>query len=306
MEQLLSRRLKADLALLFVVVIWGSTFAIMKGVFEVITPFYFLTLRFTFATLVLSFVFLNRTKKLNLDTLKKGVWTGIFLFGGYALQVTALKLTEASKVGFITGLAVVLVPILSALVFKKIPELMTVFGVGLATIGLVLMTFNGEILFKLGDLLVLISTISLAIHILLVDKYVKDQDPILFAIIQIGTVALLSSIVSAFEGSYVLVSDMSIWISVIFMGVFATALAFIIQNKAQQFTTPTRTAIIFIMEPVFGALFAYLYLGEVISVRGYWGGLLIVLGMLFSELNFANLKRSLANKINKKEINELN
>ncbi|TDX43685.1 DMT family transporter [Orenia marismortui] len=306
MEQLLSRRLKADLALLFVVVIWGSTFAIMKGVFEVITPFYFLTLRFTFATLVLSFVFLNRIKKLNLDTLKKGVWTGIFLFGGYALQVTALKLTEASKVGFITGLTVVLVPVLSALVFKKIPELMTVFGVGLATIGLVLMTFNGEVLFKLGDLLVLISTISLAIHILLVDRYVKDQDPILFAIIQIGTVALLSAIISVVEGSYVLVSDMSIWVSVIFMGVFATALAFIIQNKAQQFTTPTRTAIIFIMEPVFGALFAYLYLGEIISARGYWGGLLIVLGMLFSELNFANLKRSLANKINKKEINELN
>ncbi|PRX27213.1 drug/metabolite transporter (DMT)-like permease [Orenia metallireducens] len=298
----LSRRIKADLSLLFVVIIWGSTFAFMKDIFNTITPFYFLTLRFSFATAVLGMIFYKKVKQLDLNTFKYGLFAGVFLFGGYGLQVTGLKLTDASKAGFITGLAVVLVPILSAIIFKKMPELTTSIGVILATIGLALLTFNGRLLFNLGDFLVFLSAFSLAIHILLVDRYVKSKDAILFTIIQIGTVALLSGISTLLEGSYVLVTDISIWTNVIYMGLFATALALIVQNKAQQFTTATRTAIIFVMEPVFGALFAYLYLGELISAKGYWGGVLIVLGMLFAELKFENIKNFL---VRKKEIKEV-
>ncbi len=163
---------------------------------------------------------------------------------------------------------------------------MTTLGILLAISGLALMSFNGGLLFNLGDFLVFLSAISLASHILLVDKYVKDEDAILFAILQIATVALLSSISAGIEGSYTLDISLRVWLSIIAMALLATALAFVVQNKAQQFTTPTRTAIIFIMEPVFGAIFAYLYLGEIIATRAYWGGFLIVLGMLFSEMKF--------------------
>ncbi|OCL26914.1 multidrug DMT transporter permease [Orenia metallireducens] len=303
MKEFLSRRVKADLSLLFVVIIWGSTFAFMKDIFNKITPFYFLTLRFTFATLILGLIFYTKVKKLDLETLKYGLFAGVFLFGGYGLQVTGLGLTDASKAGFITGLAVVLVPILSAIIFKKMPELTTSVGVILATIGLGLLSFSGSLIFNLGDFLIFLSAFSLAVHILLVDRYVKSKDAILFAIIQIGTVALLSGIFTLIEDGYVWVNDINVWSNVIYMGLLATALAFIIQNKAQQFTTPTRTAIIFVMEPVFGALFAYLYLGELISAKGYWGGVLIVLGMLLAELKFENIKKLF---INKNGINELN
>jgi len=303
MKKFLSRRVKADLSLLFVVVIWGSTFAFMKNIFNTVTPFYFLTLRFTFATLFLGLIFYKKVMQLDRDTLKYGMFAGVFLFGGYALQVTGLELTDASKAGFITGLAVVLVPILSAIIFKKMPELTTSLGVLLATIGLGLLSFNGNLIFNLGDFLVFLSAFSLAIHILLVDRYVKSKDAILFAVVQIGTVALLSGIITLVQGDYFLVIATNVWMNVIYMGLFATALAFIIQNKAQQFTTATRTAIIFVMEPVFGALFAYLYLGELISVRGYWGGVLIVLGMLLAELKFENIKKIL---ISNKKIKEFN
>ncbi|SJZ86437.1 DMT family transporter [Selenihalanaerobacter shriftii] len=284
------KRVKADLSLLFVVVVWGTTFAVMKDVFNTITPFYFLTLRFSFAALFLGVIFYKRLKKLDFATLKSGMLAGIFLFGGYAFQVTGLKLTTASKAGFITGLAVILVPIFSALIFKKMPSMMTWLGVILATIGLGLLTFNGEFIFNKGDLLVLSCAVSLALHILLVDKYVESKDSILLAIVQVGMVAILSIISAGLEGSFVAVSDMSIWISIIYMGILGTALAFVIQNKAQTFTTPTRTAIIFSMEPVVGAIFAYLYLGEMISINGYWGGALIVFGMLLAEIKFGNLK----------------
>jgi len=283
------KRIRADLALLFVVVVWGTTFAIMKGIFNTITPFYFLALRFSLATLVLCLIFNKRLRNLDWETIKLGVLAGIFLFGGYAFQVTGLKLTTASKAGFITGLAVVLVPLLSAIIFKKMPSFMTWLGVILATIGLALLTFTGQFIFNFGDLLVLSCAFSLALHILLVDKYVKKRDSILLAIIQIATVALLSIISTLLEGSYVAVSNPNIWFGIAYMAILGTALAFVIQNKAQTFTTPTRTAIIFSMEPVVGAIFAYLYLGEIITTRGYWGGGLIVVGMLLAEVNFKKI-----------------
>lgn len=282
---MVSRQLKADLALLFVVFVWGTTFAIMKDVFTVITPFYFLTLRFGFATLALGLIFRRQLAEINLKLLKQGIIAGIFLFGGYAFQVVGLNFTTASKAGFITGLSVVLVPIFAVLFFRRFPSLLTWIGVSLATIGLWLLTFSGSLEPNIGDCLVLICAACLALHILIVDKYVKNNNPLLLAVIQISTVAVLSAFGAGLEGSYQLVSDAGIWISVVYMGVLATALAFVVQNKAQTFTTPGRTAIIFSMEPVFGALFAFLYLGELITVNGYIGGALIILSMLLVEMD---------------------
>jgi drug/metabolite transporter (DMT)-like permease len=278
------KRVKADLALLFVVFVWGTTFAIMKDAFNLVTPFYFLTLRFVTATLVLVLIFFKRLKRLDWETLKSGVIVGIFLFGGFAFQVVGLNYTTASKAGFLTGLSVIIVPILSAIILKEKPSFLTSFGVFLATIGLALLSYNGGFLFNFGDLLVFICAISLAIYIILVGKYVQEKDSILLAIIQVGTVALLSSIFAFLEGSYKVVVDPQFWSAVVYMAICATALALVIENKAQEFTTPTRTAIIFSMEPVFATIFAYFYLGEVISTKGYWGGFLIVLGMIIAEV----------------------
>jgi len=281
---LVSRQLKADLALLFIVFIWGTTFAIMKDIFTVITPFYFLTLRFGFASIALGLILYRQLSDVNLKLLKQGMIAGVLLFGGYAFQVVGLNFTTASKAGFITGLSVVLVPIFAVLFFRRLPPLLTWIGVSLAAVGLWLLTFSGSLEPNLGDWLVLVCAACLALHILVVDKYVKSNNPLLLALIQISTVAVLSALGAGLEGSYQLVGNTGVWISVLYMGVLATALAFVVQNKAQTFTTPERTAIIFSMEPVFGALFAYLYLGEVITVKGYIGGALIILSMLLVEM----------------------
>ncbi|ADL13281.1 DMT family transporter [Acetohalobium arabaticum] len=284
------KRIKADLALLFVVFVWGTTFAIMKGVFDIVTPFYFLTLRFWTAVIVLVLIFHRRLKKLDWETIKLGSFVGIFLFGGFAFQVVGLNYTTASKAGFLTGLSVVIVPILSAIILKKIPSMLTVIGVTLATIGLGLLSFNGEFIFNFGDFLVFLCAVSLAVYILLVGKYVQQKDSILLTIVQITTVALLSGFSSLVEGSFEVVLQPELWGAVVYMAFFATTLALVVQNKAQEFTTPTRTAIIFSMEPVFAAVFAYFYLGEVISVNSYWGGLLIVVGMIIAELKLSKPK----------------
>lgn len=284
------KRIKADLALLFVVFVWGTTFAIMKGIFNIVTPFYFLTLRFWAAVLILILVFHRRLKKLDWAIIKIGSFVGIFLFGGFAFQVVGLNYTTASKAGFLTGLSVVIVPILSAIILKKIPSKLTITGVALATIGLGLLSFNGEFIFNFGDFLVFLCAVSLAVYILLVGKYVQQKDSILLTIVQITTVALLSSLASLLEGSFKVVLQPELWGAVVYMALFATTFALVVQNKAQEFTTPTRTAIIFSMEPVFAAVFAYFYLGEVIAVNSYWGGLLIVVGMIIAELKLSKPK----------------
>ncbi|MBM7622726.1 DMT family transporter [Sporohalobacter salinus] len=290
----LKRRVKADLALLLVVFVWGTTFAIMKDVFSIVTPFYFLTLRFSTAVLVLILIFHRRLKKLDLETIKLGFFVGIFLFGGFAFQVVGLNYTTASKAGFLTGLSVVIVPILSAVILKKIPSILTIVGVILAAVGLGLLSFNGQFIFNFGDFLVFLCAISLAVYILLVGKYVQQKDSILLTIVQITTVALLSGIASLLEGSFKVVMDPELWGAVVYMALFATTFALVVQNKAQEFTTPTRTAIIFSMEPVFAAIFAYFYLGEIISTNGYWGGLLIVIGMFVAELKLSKPKEEVA------------
>lgn len=283
----LKKRIKADLTLLLVVFIWGTTFAIMKDVISIVTPFYFLTLRFSTAVLVLILIFHRRLRNLDLETIKLGSFVGVFLFGGFAFQVVGLNYTTASRAGFLTGLSVVIVPMLSAVILKKVPSILTIIGVALTTVGLGLLSFNGEFIFNFGDFLVFLCAVSLAIYILLVGKYVQQKDSILLAIVQITTVAFLSGFASLLEGSFKVVFQPELWGAVIYMALFATAFALVVENKAQEFTTPTRTAIIFSMEPVFAAVFAYFYLGEVISMSGYWGGVLIVVGMIISELKLS-------------------
>ncbi|WP_027338905.1 DMT family transporter [Halonatronum saccharophilum] len=279
-------KLRSDLALLFVVSIWGSTFALMKGAFDDVGPFYFLTLRFGLAFFILLLLFFNRLKKIDVNILKSGTNLGVVLFLGFALQVSGLRYTTASKAGFITGLSVVLVPFLGAIFFKKKLSLSTCFGVIFATGGLFLLSFDGVASLNYGDLLIFLCALSFALHILFVDKYVKFNDAILLALIQIGVVALLSGVLAVFRGGVVSINSSLLWANILYMGLFATAIALLIQNKAQEKTTPAKAAIIFSLEPVFGSVFSYAILGELISPRAYFGGGLIVLGMVLAQIRF--------------------
>jgi len=277
--------IQAEIYLLIIVIIWGSTFALIKGVIDTIPPYTYLAYRFLLAALILVVIFWKRLKKLNIMILKKGSLIGIFLFLGYTLQTVGLKYTTATKAGFITGFSVVLVPIISFLLLKEKVSRDSVIGVALATLGLWFLNYNSSFSFNLGDFLVLLCAFSFAMHIISVGLFSKKLDYVLLAITQITVVFILSLFMALiFERPAIHFSYSSdIWWSIVVTGIFATALAFYMQNRFQRYSTATKTAIIFSGEPISAAMFAYLLLGEKVGLIAWAGGLLIIFGMIISQ-----------------------
>jgi drug/metabolite transporter (DMT)-like permease len=217
--------------------------------------------------------------------LKKGSLIGIFLFLGYTFQTVGLKYTTATKAGFITGLSVVLVPIISHFFIREKISKNSIIGVILAFIGLWFLNYNSSFIFNFGDFLVLLCAVSFAMHIISVGLYVRKVDYVLLVIVQLTTVFVLSFLMALFfeRPGIHLYYPSGVWWSIILTGIFATALAFYIQNKFQRYSTATKTAITFSGEPIFGAIFAYLLLGEKVGLIAWIGGLLIIFGIIISQ-----------------------
>jgi len=292
-----SPRFKAELTLLGVVVIWGYTFPLIKNVLELIPPFTFLTYRFFLASLVIFLFFPKRLRKMESDTLKKGFLLGLFLFIGYFGQTVGTQFTTSTKTAFITGFSVVLVPVFAFFLIKEKIRLNSVIGVLLAMLGLWIMNSGGEINhINKGDLLVFLCAVAFAMHIVSVDVLTKKYDYTQLVFVQLTTVFLLSLIVSfwlereALHLSY----PLSVNWAILFTGLLATALAIYLQNRFQRHSSPTKIAIIFSTEPVFGALFSWLILKETIGIFVLIGGLTIFTGMLVAQLEKDEKSQSLA------------
>ena len=279
------KNIRAEFYLLGIVIVWGSTFALIKNILNFIPPYTFLTYRFLLATLVLMIIFWKRIKRMNKTILRKGSLIGIFLFLAYTLQTVGIKYTTATKAGFITGLSVVLVPIISVFFIKEKVSRNSIIGAFFALIGLWFLNYTNSFSFNFGDFLVLLCAFSFAMHIISVGLYAKKLDYVLLVIVQLATVSILSLFLAfIFERSALNLSySFNVWWGIIFMGVFATAFAFYMQNRFQRYSTATKTAIIFSGEPIFAAVFAYIILGEKVGFIAWAGGLLIILGMIISQ-----------------------
>jgi drug/metabolite transporter (DMT)-like permease len=281
-------RTKADLALVSVCFIWGATFILVKEALANVSTMLFLTLRFAFATVALWFVFRGRgahyPRNWKLE-LKAGVIVGTCLFSGYFLQTAGLRYTTASKAGFITGFYIVLVPVFNALIYRRIPQVSEVLGVGFATAGMSLMTLNSlRFDVSAGDLLVLGCSVAYAMHIIVLGHFSRSISYESLALNQIGTGAVLGLLTFWWIESPKLIWSPAVIVALAVTSLLATALAFSIQSWAQQFTTPTRTALIFSLEPVFAWLASFVLAGELLTRRGAVGAALILAGILMVEL----------------------
>lgn len=284
----LRKQLLADAGLLLVTAIWGATFVMVKEAVEAFPVFAFLAIRFSMALLFLAPFAVVRARRKgwrwNAKELGAGVLIGLALFAGYAFQTFGLQFTMPAKAGFITGLSVVMVPALSALLLRRPPDKGAVIGVFLATAGLVLLSWQGDTSVMIGDVLVLLGAVSFALHIIALGAFAPTMDNLTLVTVQIATVALLSAGASFVVDRPWPVPARQVLGAAVFTGVAATALAFGIQTIAQRFTTPTHTALIFSMEPVWAGLFSFLLIGEQLGPRVLAGGALILAGMLVAEL----------------------
>jgi len=281
-------RRKADLALLFNAAIWGSTFILVKEAIGHVSPLLFLALRFCLATGALLLLFRGTWKWRRRATPKMfaaGCLAGLFLFLGYALQTIGLRLTTAPKSAFLTGLATVMVPLLGALVYKVRPQVSEIFGVLTATFGMALMTIEGPIdSIGRGDLLTLGGAIAFAAHIVTLGHFSEQIGYELLSVTQVGAAA-----VCALASFWWAEMPRFQWHPVVFWailitGLFCTALAFTIQAWAQRYTTATRTALIYALEPVVAWTTSFLVAGEGLSGRAAAGAVLILGGVLLVEM----------------------
>jgi len=260
-----------------VAAIWGGAFLSMKGTLERLDVNSFLAWRFLIATLLLILIRPSVLKKIDLPFFKKGVILGIFLSSGYIFQSFGLTLTTVSNTGFITGLYVVLTPIVAAVILRKNISLVEWFAVLVATVGLALLSLNG-FQFGLGEFLVLVSALLFAFHIVGLGEWSKGLDAYALTVLQLGTCAVVTFLAS-FKSGFKAPPDSGVWWSIIYTAIFATALAFIIQTWAQSFIAPSTVGVILAAEVVFAAGLGIWFLNEPVTLRIALGGLLVLASM---------------------------
>jgi drug/metabolite transporter (DMT)-like permease len=275
---------RADLSLAGITVIWGSTFVLVKRALDDCSPILYVAIRFLVAALVMAWIF-RRRWSLRSAPLRGGLLAGVFLYGGYAFQTAGLKLTTPSKAAFLTGLAVVVVPLLNSIVYRVYPHASEAIGVLVATVGMGMMTLEGSLGgVSRGDILVTLCALSFAAHIVVLGHYCKEAPFEPLAVCQLATTAALALASfwwlekPIFHPSPLLGGALAV------SSLLSTALAFTVMAWAQQVTTATRAALIFALEPVVAWCFSFLIMGETLTPRATAGGVLILAGILVAEL----------------------
>jgi len=282
----------ALVALVLVTAIWGITFVQVKDAVEIYPLFAFLAVRFAIATVTLAPFAAGRMRTLDRRGLAAGFGLGGLLALGYALQTAGLARTTVSSTGFITGLCVVLTPITALVLFRYRIALSAWFGVALATVGLAMLS-GIEAGSAVGDALVLGGALAYALQIVLMERYAPDYDPVAFTLAEMIAAFVGFAAIALALGDLTVPHGWTVWGALLVTGVFASALAFLVQTWAQRRTGATRTALAFSAEPVFAGLFGYLLAGDRLGALGWTGCAVILAGIVVSEPAAAEvLKRS--------------
>lgn len=287
----MSRRLQADLALAVCALIWGATFVVVKDALAFASVFSFNAIRFVLAAVVMGIVYARALRKLDRATCLAGGLIGIFMFGGYAFQTLGLKYTTPSKAAFITGASVVMVPVLLAALWRRKVSRWVWAGAVVALLGLYFLTVprSGFSALNAGDLLVLGCALMFAFQIIFVARYSPHHSVAALSFLQVAATAAFTALclpvlsVTGWEPPFVRWSPELVG-ALLITAVGATALCFSLQVWAQQYTSPTHTAILFSLEPVFAALTSLIVVHERLSARVLSGAILVFIGILLAEL----------------------
>ncbi|MBM4765278.1 DMT family transporter [Bacillus sp. B15-48] len=279
-------QLKANFLMLIVTMLWGSSYLFMKMGLDSFQEFNLVALRFGIAFILAGAVFYKRLIRIDFKMFFYGFILGTILFLVMSVVTIGLKFTTISNAGFLFSLSVVFVPLLVAVLFKIKPERKVVFGVSIAIIGIALLTLNHELTINTGDYLIILGALFYAMQIIVTGKLTKNVDSITLGILQLGVAGAWGLLFSLLFERPHLPSTTESWVSILALSVLCSAIGFIGQAVAQKHTTPTQTGLIFSLEPVFAALFAFIFVSETLPAKGYLGATLILMGVLTAKINF--------------------
>lgn len=269
--------------LLAVAVVWGAAFVLMKPAIDQ-EPFYdFLATRFTLATIIMMVARPKVLREFNWDLVKRGIPLGILLSIGYITQTVALQMTTAAITGFLTGLYVVLTPVLGYFIYRRKLEKRVFVGIVLATIGLALISLNG-LSIEPGQIWGIVCALFFAAHIVALGAWSPGKNVYVLTVLQLGTMAAINWVGSFInDGAYQPPPNGDVWFAVIFTALFATAIAFFVQTWTQSIMDASRVAIILTTEIVWAAVIAVAIGQEVLSLRTVLGGAVMLGAMLLVE-----------------------
>lgn len=284
----------SSFGLLLAACFWGFGFVVVKDSLNYIGSIYMVTFRYTVASVCLGLIFIKKWKMLNWHYLKNGFITGVFLFLGYVVQTIGCSYTTAGKNAFLTTIYVILIPFFSWIIYKKKPEwyvfvaaILSITGIGLLSLG-----SDGSSLLKInkGDLLTLLCGVFYALHIMWTSHCnSQGDDPLFLTMLQFTFAAIFGWILSPiFEGtqSLHLLGNSRVIISILYLGIFSTMIAFSLQNLGLKYVKPSLASLFLSFESVFGVVFSMIFLKESLSVRMVFGCVLIFLAVVLAETKF--------------------
>jgi drug/metabolite transporter (DMT)-like permease len=274
--------LLATLVILAMTACWGSTFFLIKDLLDRLPVLDFLAVRFAIASVALLLLAPRAVGRLSRDSLRQAVVLGLLYGVAQILQTAGLAHTPASVSGFITGMYVVCTPLFAAVLLRTRIGAVTWAAVALALGGLAVLSLSG-LSVGFGEAITFCSALLYALHIVGLGAWSDARQAMGMTIVQLLVITVVAFVATAPDG-IVLPSTTGDWLSVVYMAVFAGALALAGQTWAQAHLPPTRTAIIMTMEPVFAAFFAVLLGGEAMTVRMLVGGLMVLTAMFAVEL----------------------
>jgi drug/metabolite transporter (DMT)-like permease len=272
----------ALVALIAVTAVWGVTFVQVKDAVDLYPLFGFLALRFAIASIVLAVPAAKRLRSLGRSGWAAGSALGLLLALGYGLQTAGLERTTVSNAGFITGLYVVFTPLLALLLFHTRVGGAVWIGVALAVLGLAMLSGVGAG-DPLGDLLVLLGSAAYSVQIVLMERFAPRYDPVAFTQAELLAACAGFAVVAAPLGQIDVPHGWTVWGALLVTGIFASALAFLVQTWAQQRTSATRTALAFALEPVWAGIFGFWLAGDRLGAIGWGGCAVIMAGIVVAE-----------------------
>lgn len=285
------QRYIGEILLVVTAIIWGSGFVASAVSLEYYTPYQILAGRFLIGAILLSALFYKKLKKMNKSAVMKGVVLGLFLYLAFALQTVGLQYTTPSKNAFLTAVNVVIVPFIGFFLYKRKMDMYDLGGAILAVIGVAVLSlkFSSEI--NIGDLLTLCCAVGFAFHIFYTAKFVQTEDPVVLTIVQMITAAVIGWLVVLFRGEASFSVETEGILNLLYLGVFSTTAAYLMQTVAQKYISETKAAIILSTESFWGMAFSVMILSEVMTFKMILGAILILLAIVISETKFGFLKK---------------
>ena len=285
------RKYMGEIGLLVTAIIWGTGFPVSAIALDYFSPYQILAGRFLIGAVLLSVVFHKKIGSLSKTVLVKGSLLGLFLYSAFALQTVGLQFTTPSNNAFLTAVNVLIVPFIALVLYQRKVSPFEVAGAFLAMVGIAFLSLNGSFSMNLGDTLSLLCAVFFAFHIFYTGQFVRKEDAIALTLVQMVVAAGIAWGVVSVKGEAILPITTTSAPSLLYLGIFSTTLAFLLQTVAQKHVTETKAAILLSMESLWGMIFSIILLKEIVTMPMIIGATLIFIAILLAETKLSFLSK---------------